>query len=88
MLDRIPSTGRDPGRSLSRTAFPFGKTLHAGVLFHPDYTVGPGITPDLLTPPNRAGARGLMPGTTEAGPPSKHRRWGLAPRPENVSATY
>jgi hypothetical protein len=24
------------------------------VLFHPDYTVGPGITPDLLTPPRWA----------------------------------
>ena len=34
--------------------------MHAGVLYHPDYTVGSGIAPDLLTPPNRAGARGLM----------------------------
>jgi len=38
------------------------------VLFHPDYTVGPGITPDHAI---KQTARGL------------YRRWGLAPRPEN-----
>ncbi len=33
------------------------------ILFHPDYTVGSGITPDLLTPPSLSweGARGLGP---------------------------
>jgi hypothetical protein len=29
------------------------------ILFHPDYTVGPGVSPDLLTLPELAGARGL-----------------------------
>jgi len=29
------------------------------VLFHPDYTVGPGIAPDLLTSPMLESARGL-----------------------------
>jgi hypothetical protein len=28
------------------------------ILFHPDYTVGPGVSPDLLTPSVKA-ARGL-----------------------------
>ena len=51
------------------------------VLFHPDYTVGLGIKPSLLTlcetriPLRRSRADGLSP---------KHRRWGITPRPENV----
>ena len=45
------------------------------------YTVGPGVTPDLLTQPpmSTAGARGLS-----AGGPAIHRRWGITPRPENA----
>jgi hypothetical protein len=38
-----------------------GTTQASPVLFHPDYTVGPGIQPGLLTPLRKeAGARGLM----------------------------
>ena len=50
------------------------------VLFHPDYTVGPGITPDLLTPWTTwsKGARGLEHRCL-------YRRWGIAPRPENYA---
>jgi hypothetical protein len=32
--------------------------MQSPVLFYPDYTVGPGVTPDLLTPA-MPGARGL-----------------------------
>jgi hypothetical protein len=39
-------------------------------------TVGPGITPDLLTLPME-GARGLQAFAL-------YRRWGITPRPENV----
>jgi len=47
------------------------------ILFHPDYTVGSGVAPDLLTLPSfeeqaLAGLRF----------PS-YRRWGITPRPEN-----
>ncbi len=31
------------------------------VLFHPDYTVGPGITPDLLTLPEGRRSRAIPP---------------------------
>jgi hypothetical protein len=49
------------------------------VLFHPDYTVGPGITPDLLTfPMVREALAGF-------GNSPIYRRWGIAPRPENAS---
>jgi len=43
-------------------------------------TVGPGISPDLLTPACRRmqGARGL------ADTRSAYRRWGISPRPEDV----
>src|SRR5690606_776060 len=37
------------GKALRPAARATGSTLHP-VLFHPDYTVGSGITPDLLTP--------------------------------------
>jgi hypothetical protein len=49
------------------------------VLFHPDYTVGPGITPGLLTP--------FLAERPLAGfwVSPIYRRWGIAPRPENVS---
>ena len=53
------------------------------ILFHPDYTVGPGITPDLLTHGfllETRGARGL-------GVAPFYRRWGIAPRPENTGTT-
>ncbi|QNM62859.1 hypothetical protein XHV734_4150 [Xanthomonas hortorum pv. vitians] len=58
------------------------------VFFHPDYTVGPGIAPDLLTlrfksfawirvtpVRKRSRARTLA---------HAYRRWGIAPRPEDV----
>ncbi len=35
-----------PGRSQKTAA---GKARSRTILFHPDYTVGPGVTPDLLT---------------------------------------
>jgi hypothetical protein len=56
------------------------------VFFHPDYTVGSGIGPDLLTLDSRTrtacrfddpSARGLVRERT-------YRRWGIAPRPEDV----
>ena len=48
-------------------------------LFHPDYTVGFGLSPNLLTLPlGTAGARGL------ASRPA-YRRWGIAPRPEIIA---
>jgi triacylglycerol lipase len=60
MIPKQPQSCRRGNRSLT-------------ILFHPDYTVGPGVTPDLLTPRRDAkGARGL------------YRRWGIAPRPENA----
>jgi hypothetical protein len=46
-------------------------------LFHPDYTVGFGIAPNLLTFPLPESARGL------ADKPA-YRRWGIAPRPEII----
>ena len=48
------------------------------ILFHPDYTVGSGITPDLLTPPARQLGKALA-GSGR----NPYRRWGLSPRPEN-----
>jgi hypothetical protein len=52
---------------------------HRHILFHPDYTVGPGVTPDLLTsriPKQCRTARGL------------YRRWGITPRPENKAKQH
>jgi hypothetical protein len=51
---------------------------HRHILFHPDYTVGPGVTPDLLTlfGLNQRSARGL------------YRRWGITPRPENKAKQH
>ena len=50
---------------------------------YPDYTVGPGITPGLLTLPawskDHAGKR------SRARHACHYRRWGIAPRPENVA---
>jgi hypothetical protein len=57
-----------------------GKPARGPVLFHPDYTVGSGITPDLLTlwiAPEALAGFGLSP---------IYRRWGVAPRPENLPA--
>lgn len=48
------------------------------ILFHPDYTVGSGIAPDLLTP-LRAKLEKALAGSGR----SPYRRWGLSPRPEN-----
>jgi hypothetical protein len=42
----------ESGRHDAPTAKPF-----AFILFHPDYTVGPGVTPDLLTLPAKAEKR-------------------------------
>jgi len=42
-------------------------------------TVGPGILPDLLTLPGSTGKRSRADAIAR-----NHRRWGLAPRPENV----
>jgi hypothetical protein len=49
------------------------------ILFHPDYTVGSGISPDLLTFRHKrnGSARGLRDF-------SRYRRWGISPRPENT----
>jgi len=47
------------------------------VLFHPDYTVGPGIAPDLLT--------SLLGDRSRALAFAIYRRWGIAPRPENIA---
>jgi len=60
-----------------------GRASADPVLFHPDYTVGPGITPDLLTH-----APGQDPGSLALagfGMSPIYRRWGIAPRPENAS---
>ncbi|GEM_PF-4878707 len=57
---------------------PKSRSLSSG-LAKPKYgllTVGPGITPGLLTLSFRTSARGLGRG--------HYRRWGIAPRPENV----
>jgi hypothetical protein len=51
-------------------------------LFHPDYTVGSGIGPDLLTFQQnwkRSRASGIS---------ACYRRWGITPRPENVHVEY
>jgi hypothetical protein len=54
-----------------------GRASACPVLFHPDYTVGSGITPDLLTlPASRKALAGF-------GISPIYRRWGIAPRPEN-----
>ncbi len=41
----------------------------ACILFHPDYTVGPGVTPDLLT----QGETGVSPRRSRAIPPVGNR---------------
>ena len=55
------------------------------VLFHPDYTVGPGIKPGLLTSSEILISRER---SRADGVSSKHRRWGIAPRPENVVPAF
>jgi len=47
------------------------------ILFHPDYTVGPGVSPDLLTLPP-AGARGLWPPVGNFAPPRERRDYRAA----------
>jgi hypothetical protein len=60
-----------------------GRASADPVLFHPDYTVGPGITPDLLThPAEESLVRMALAGF---GMSPIYRRWGIAPRPENAS---
>jgi hypothetical protein len=56
------------GFNARRTALPFSRVKF---FFHPDFTVGPGVTPDLLVR-----ACGL------------YRRWGIAPRPEELQGYY
>jgi len=51
----------------------------SAVLYHPDYTVGPGITPDLLTPLPKGNGRSRADALAR-----DYRRWGISPRPENV----
>jgi hypothetical protein len=46
-------------------------------------TVGPGITPGLLTLP--FGKRSRARGNIEQAISRHYRRWGIAPRPENVA---
>jgi len=46
------------------------------ILFHPDYTVGSEIAPDLLTLPSPR-LRKALAGSGR----SPYRRWGLSPRP-------
>lgn len=50
--------------------------MTAHIFFHPDYTVGPGFSPGLLTLLLQA-----LAGSTLFG---SYRRWGIAPRPEDV----
>lgn len=38
-----------------------GRVLAPTTFSHPDYTVGPGITPDLLRPHTRLGSRAVPP---------------------------
>jgi hypothetical protein len=63
------------------------KNTGCPVLFHPDYTVGPGIQPGLLTSLDATlqgasmSARGLRRMKIHI---DDYRRWGIAPRPENV----
>ncbi|SCM74420.1 hypothetical protein KL86PLE_130211 [uncultured Pleomorphomonas sp.] len=51
----------------------------SAVLYHPDYTVGPGITPGLLTPLPKGNERSRADALSR-----DYRRWGISPRPENV----
>jgi len=74
MLIRI----RANGQTKALTEAGLCAVWHA--LSYPDYTVGSGVTPDLLTllavkPP--ASARGLQRNKR------CYRRWGISPRPEN-----
>jgi hypothetical protein len=46
------------------------------IFFHPDYTVGPGFSPGLLTLQPQA-----LAGSATSWP---YRRWGISPRPEDV----
>jgi len=48
----------------------------AHIFFHPDYTVGLGFSPSLLTLLAQA-----LAGSAHCRP---YRRWGIAPRPEDV----
>ena len=48
-----------PGRSQKTAA---GKARSRTILFHPDYTVGPGVTPDLLTLSQRKALAGYTAG--------------------------
>ncbi len=50
MTTEPPETGRQDGKSRS-PGKPDETAIDDLILFHPDYTVGSGITPDLLTLP-------------------------------------
>ena len=65
------------GSKAARTACCRGEGC---LLLHPDYTVGSGIAPDLLTPYIYWNIGWALAGSQKA---SVYRRWGIAPRPEN-----
>ncbi len=44
-----------------------GQDRVGAILLHPDYTVGPGVTPDLLTPAHPEGQRKALAGYTAGG---------------------
>jgi hypothetical protein len=73
MGNRKSRRARLGGPKSSQNPFSFIRTV----------TVGPGIAPDLLTRPNALERRSRA-CRTETGP--AYRRWGIAPRPENVAA--
>ena len=58
-----------------------GRSAGRFVLFHPDYTVGPGIAPDLLTPPEGRRSRALALAITAGGELHPALRTSLQHRP-------
>ena len=53
--------------------------------FHPDYTVGPGISPGQ---PRIRGSRTSGPAPATVRLRSRYRQWGISPRPETDAADY
>ncbi|SDE91893.1 hypothetical protein SAMN04488117_101724 [Celeribacter baekdonensis] len=51
-------------------------------LFHPDYTVGPGVTPDLLSQGASVKVPVALAGLHQRLRVVAYRRWGISPRPE------
>src|SRR6478752_6258190 len=78
LIHGFPLSGPESGHTERRAAMDM--RLSRPFSFIRTLTVGFGIAPNLLTLPQRLkeGARGL-------GLPYPYRRWGLSPRPENIS---